>query len=145
MISTYPWKNGTRFFIPGILMAAIAIQPSVAQQGDYGAESLFIALFANGDALIEYDLSIADPLDDEIRIALFGGTHINDLIVVDYEDTLVDYDIGASPNEIVLDTPGVENVRVSYTTPDLANRNQGIWTFSINATTGFTVRLPPDS
>ncbi|HKZ62152.1 MAG TPA: hypothetical protein VJZ68_07045, partial [Nitrososphaera sp.] len=146
MISTYPWKNGTRFFIPGILFfVVIAIIPASAQQEDYASESLFMALFANGDTLVEYDVSLKDPLDEEIKIKLFGGTHINDLIVVDYEDELVRYDIGDSPNEIVLDTPGVSNVRISYTTPDLANRNQGIWTFSFKATIGFSVRLPPDS
>ena len=123
----------------------MAIAPASAQQQDYTSESLFIALFANGDALIEYDVSIEDPLDKEIRIELFGVTRINDLIVVDLEDKLVEYDIGESPNEIVLNTPGVSNVRISYTTPDLANRQQGIWTFSINATTGLIVRLPPDS
>ncbi len=146
MISTYPWKDGTRFFIPGMLfLAAMAINPISAQQQDYASDSLFIALFANGDALVEYDVSIKDPLDEEIRIELFGVTRINDLIVVDYGDELVDYDIGGSPNEIVLNTPGVSNLRISYTTPDLANRQQGIWTFSINATTGLIVRLPPDS
>ncbi len=123
----------------------MAFAPAFAQQQDYTSESLFIALFANGDALIEYDVSIEDPLDEEIRIELFGVTRINDLIVVDFEDELVDYNIGESPNEIVLNTPGVSNVRISYTTPDLANRQQGIWTFSINATTGLIVRLPPDS
>lgn len=146
MISTYPWKNGARFFIPGmLLLAAMVAQPAAAQQGDYDSESLFIALFANGDALVEYDISISDPLDEEIRINLFGGTHINDLIVVDLDDELVDYDIGGSPNEIILNTPGVENVRISYTTPDLANRNAGIWTFSVNTTTSLIVRLPVDS
>lgn len=104
-----------------------------------------MALFANGDALVEYDISIEDPLDEEIRIKLFGGAHINDLIVVDDEDEPVEYDIGDSQNEIVLNTPGVSNVRISYTTPDLADRIQGIWTFSVNATTGFIVRLPLDS
>lgn len=128
-----------------LLLAAIAIAPASAQQGDYTSESLFMAVFSNGDALVEYDVSIEDPLDEEIRIELFGGIHINDLIVVDYEDELVEYDIGDSPNEIVLNTPGVSNVRISYTTPDLANRIQGIWTFSLNATTPFSVRLPPDS
>lgn len=102
-----------------------------------------MAVFANGDALVEYDVSIEDPLDEEIRIKLFGGIHINDLIVVDFEDELVEYEIG--DNEIVLNTPGVSNVRISYTTPDLVNRFQGIWTFSLNATTPFSVRLPPDS
>lgn len=128
-----------------LLLAAMAIAPASAQQKDYTSESLFIALFANGDALVEYDVSIEDPLDEEIRIELFGVTRINDLIVVDYEDEFVEYDIGGSPNEIVLNTPGVSNVRISYTTPDLANRQQGIWTFSVNATTDLIVRLPLDS
>lgn len=128
-----------------LLLAALAVQPAAAQEIDYNSESLFIALFANGDALVEYDVSIGDPLDEEIRIKLFGGEHINDLIVVDLDDELVDYDIGGTPNEIVLNTPGVENVRISYTTPDLADRNEGIWTFSVNATTSLIVRLPVDS
>jgi uncharacterized membrane protein len=146
MISTYPWQNGARFFISGILLlAAIANVPASAQEGDYTPESLFIALFANGDALVEYDIGIEDPLDEEIWVMLFGSGHINNLIVVDDEDKLVEYEIGDNPNEIVLNTPGVSNVRISYSTPDLANRAQGIWTFSIDATTGFSIRLPPDT
>jgi hypothetical protein len=147
MISTYPWRDRIRFFIPGMLLvAAIANIPvSEQQEQDYASESLFMAVFANGDTLVEYDVSIKDPLDEEIRIKLYGGAHISDLIVVDYDDELVDYDIGKSQNEIVLNTPGVPNIRISYTTPDLANRIQGIWTFSLNSTTSFSVRLPPDS
>ncbi|TLY09872.1 MAG: hypothetical protein E6K88_04805 [Thaumarchaeota archaeon] len=124
MISTYPWRDGTRFFIPGMLLiAAIANIPiSEGQKQDYASESLFMAVFANGDTLVEYDVSINDPLAKDIRIKLFGGAHINDLIVVDNEDKLVDYEIGSSSNEIVLNTPGVPNVRISYSTPDLANR-----------------------
>ncbi|HXG07181.1 MAG TPA: hypothetical protein VNI77_07640 [Nitrososphaera sp.] len=146
MISVCHWRIGTIFFIPGILLLAIIATPPVsAQHGvDYDSESLFIALFANGDALVEYDVRINDPLDEEIRIKLFGSRHINDLIVRDLDDQLVDYDIG-SPNEIVLNTPGVENVRISYTTPDLANRTSGIWTFWVDATIGPIVRLPVDS
>lgn len=128
-----------------LLLAAIANVPASAQAGDYTSESLFIALFANGDALVEYDIGIKDPLDEEIRIKLFGISHINNLIVVDDNDELVEYEIGDSQNEIVLNTPGVSNVRISYSTPDLANREQGLWTFSINATTGFSIRLPPES
>lgn len=146
MISTYPWRRGTRFFVPGMLLLAATVtqQVSAQQDLDYRSESLFIALFANGDALVEYDVRINDPLDEEIRIKLFGGSHINDLIVRDLDDQLVDYDID-SPNEIVLNTPGVQNVRISYTTPDLANRTAGIWMFSVDATTGPIVRLPIDS
>jgi uncharacterized membrane protein len=146
MISTYPWKDAARFFIPGmLLLAAIAIVPVSAQEQDYSSKSLFIALFANGDALVEYDVSIKDPLDEEVRIKLFGVTRINDLNVTNYKDQPVKYNIGDSQNEIVLNTTGASNVRISYTTPDLVNREQGIWTFSLNTTTGFIVRLPPES
>jgi hypothetical protein len=147
MISAYPWIDGFRLFVPGILvLAAVANIPAYAQQQQgYKSESLFMAVFANGDALVEYDVSIDDPLAKETKIKLFGGVHINDLIVVDFDDKLVDYDIGSSPNEIVLNTPGVSNIRISYSTPDLVNRIQGIWTFSLNATTPLSVRLPPDT
>ena len=129
-----------------LLLAAIANIPASAQQEQgYASDSLFMAVFANGDALVEYDVSIEDPLDKEIRINLFGGAHINDLIVVDYEDKLVDYDIGDSPNEIVLNTPRVSNVRISYTTPDLVDKSEGLWMFSLNTTTNFSVRLPSDT
>ena len=66
-----------------LFLAATAIAPASAQQGDYTSESLFMAVFANGDALVEYDIGIEDPLDEDITIKLFGGIHINDLIVVD--------------------------------------------------------------
>src|SRR5437867_4068485 len=147
MISTYPWKDGTRFFVPGILLlAAIANIPAYAQQDQgYSSDSLFMAVFANGDALVEYDVSIGDPLAMETRIKLFGGAHINDLIVADYDDKLVEYDVSSSPNEIVLNTTGISNVRISYSTPDLVDKSEGLWTFSLNATTGFSVRLPPDT
>ena len=147
MISAYPWKDGIKFFVPGamILASTIAIPGSMQQVQGYAAESLFMAVFANGDALVEYDVSIDDPLTKEIRIKLFGGTHINDLIVVDYEDNLVEYNIGSSPNEIILNTPGISNVRISYSTPDLVDKSEGLWIFSFVATTNFSVRLPSDT
>ncbi|HEY3094329.1 MAG TPA: hypothetical protein VGJ42_01085, partial [Nitrososphaera sp.] len=129
-----------------LLLAAIANIPAYAQQEqDYSSESLFMAVFANGDALVEYDVSIGEPLAMETKIKLFGGAHINDLIVADYDGKLVEYDVSGSPNEIVLNTTGVSNVRISYSTPDLVDKSEGLWTFSLNATTGFSVRLPPNT
>src|SRR5262245_16843492 len=144
MISAYPWKDGIKFFVPGVLILAstVPMPQSVQQVQGYSAESLFMAVFANGDALVEYDVSIDDPIAKEIRIKLFGGTHINDLIVVDYEDNLAEYNIGSTPNEIILNTPGISNARISYSTPDLVDKSEGLWIFSFVATTNFSVRLP---
>ncbi|MCI0557653.1 MAG: hypothetical protein MN733_04105 [Nitrososphaera sp.] len=151
MVSTFRWRDGTRFCVPGlflILLASTTITiPSYSQsEQGYASESLFIALFSDGDALVEYDISIEDPLAEEIRIKLFANGSVSNLIVVDYDDRIIDYDLGGSPSEIVLKTPGVSNARISYSTQDFVNKNQGRWIFSLDSSSiGFTVRLPPES
>ena len=147
MISTYLWKYKRGFAVPGILtlfFIIIMTAPAGAQEQGYTPDSLFVALFSNGDALVEYDVKVADPLAEEIRIQLFGD-NISDLIVVDFEDNLIDFDSGSRPNEIVLNTPGVSNVRISYTTPDFVNKIRNEWFFALNSTIDFSVKLPSDS
>jgi len=160
MTPTYLWKSIHRFCVPGVLffivivviistfVAAEAQLPATTSQQDagYSAESLFIALFSNGDALVEYDINITDPMAEEIRVPLFAESSVRNLIVVDYEDNVVKYAIGSTPNEIVLRAPGVSNVRISYTTQDLVDKSQMRWIFTLNSPdTGFSVRLPPES
>lgn len=161
MTPTYLWKGIHRFCVPGVLffivnvnviistfVAAEAQLPATTSQQDagYSAESLFIALFSNGDALVEYDINITDPMAEEIRVPLFAESSVKNLIVVDYEDNVVKYAIGSTPNEIVLRAPGVSNVRISYTTQDLVDKSQTRWIFTLNSPdTGFSVRLPPES
>jgi hypothetical protein len=146
MISRYHRVFSANFFILGILLLTIAsgVAPIFAQQS-YTSESLFIALLSDGNALVEYDVGIADPLDKEIRIPLFGEQDIRNLIVVDYDDNVVKFAIGDRPNEIILNTPGVSNIRISYTTQDFLVKDRRDWIFSLNSTTGFSVKLPTDS
>ena len=161
MTPTYLWKSIHRFCVPGVLffivnvtviistfVAAEAQLPATTSQQDagYSPESLFIALFSNGDALVEYDINITDPMAEEIRVPLFAESSVKNLIVADYEDNAVKYAIGSTPNEIVLRAPGVSNVRISYTTQDLVDKSQTRWIFTLNSPdTGFSVRLPPES
>jgi uncharacterized membrane protein len=149
MVSTRKWGEGTRFFLLGtllILLVLVAAPDSSAQESGYSSESLFIALFSNGDAIVEYDVEIEDPLAEETRIKLFAQSSISNLIVVDYEDNVIDFDPGSTPNEIVLKTPAVSNARISYSTQDLVDKMQGRWRFSLNSSSiSFAVKLPPDS
>jgi len=146
MISRYHRVFSANFFISGILLLTIAsgVIPISAQQS-YTSESLFIALLSDGNALVEYDVGIVDPLSKEIRIPLFGEQDIRNLIVVDYDDNVVKFTIGDRPNEIILNTPGVSNIRISYTTQDFLVKDRRDWIFSLNSTASLTVKLPPDS
>lgn len=146
MISRYHRVFSANFFISGILLLTIAsgVAPISAQQS-YTSESLFIALLSDGNALVEYDVGIADPLSKEIRIPLFGEQDIRNLIVVDYDDNVVKFTIGDRPNEIILNTPGVSNIRISYTTQDFLVKDRRDWIFSLNSTASLTVKLPQDS
>jgi hypothetical protein len=151
MISAYHWKDGAGFFIPGMLLliVIIAIVPASAQdeeedEGHSSASSLFIALFANGEALVEHNVGIEDPLAEEMRIKLFGDD-IRDLIVVDYEDNVVEFNRGEMPNEIVLSRPNASNLKISYTTSDFLSKDRREWIFSLNSTISLSVKLPPDS
>jgi hypothetical protein len=152
MVSVYHWKDGAEFFIPGMLLLIVinAVIPASAQEqeneeeGQTSASSLFIALFANGDALVEHNVAIEDPLAQEIRIKLFGDD-IHDLIVVDYEDNAVGFKRGETSNEIVLSRPNASNLKISYTTPDFLSKDRREWIFSLNSTISVSVKLPPDS
>jgi transcription initiation factor IIE alpha subunit len=152
MISAYHWKDGAGFFIPGMLLliVIIAVIPASAQEeetaevGHSSTSSLFIALFANGEALVEHNVGIEDPLAEEIRIKLFGDD-IRDLIVVDYEDNVVEFNRAEMPNEIVLNRANTSNVKISYTTSDFLSKDRREWIFSLNSTISVSVKLPPDS
>ena len=148
MVSAYHWKDGAGFFIPGMLLliVIIAVVPASAQEKEdnSSSSSLFIALFANGDALVEQNVGIEDPIAEEIRIKLFGDD-ISDLIVVDYEDNAVEFNRGEMPNEIVLNRPNASNLKISYTTSDFLSKDRREWIFSLNSTISLSVKLPPDS
>lgn len=151
MVSTFAWRAGTRFCILGIFISltiasgAMPVSYSQSEEG-YDSESLFISLFSDGDALVEYDISFEDPVAEEIRVRLHGENSTSNLIVVDNDDNLIEYDPGQAPNEIVIRTPGVSNARISYSTQDLVDKLQGRWIFSLNSSSiGMAVRLPPDS
>jgi uncharacterized membrane protein len=150
MVSAYQWRHGAGFLMPVMLIVIVivAILPVSAQQGDQqepsSASSLFIALFANGDALVEQNVGIENPLAEEVRINLFGDD-ISDLVVVDYEDNPVEFKRGETPNEIVLNRPNATNLKISYTTSDFLSKDRREWIFGLNSTVSLSVKLPPDS
>ncbi|MDQ3836660.1 MAG: hypothetical protein M3270_06975 [Thermoproteota archaeon] len=151
MVTAPHWKNGVGFLIPMILLpiVIVVIIPASAQDADdkggsTSASSLFIALFANGDALVEQNVDIVDPLAQEIRVKLYGDD-IRDLFVVDYGDNAVNFNRGELPSEIVLNRPNASNLKISYTTSDFLSKDRREWIFHLNSTVSLSVKLPPKS
>ncbi|MFQ5920655.1 MAG: hypothetical protein ACE5JV_01400 [Nitrososphaerales archaeon] len=108
---------------------------------DYTPDSLFVTLFTDGTALIEYRLSSDETLPT-ITVPLLG-TVFEDVLVVDGDDQLVDYRIDGS--SLVMDTFGASDVEITYTTADLVNKTGRLWTFSIDSPADISLKLPTDS
>ncbi|MDQ3806835.1 MAG: hypothetical protein M3298_01565, partial [Thermoproteota archaeon] len=126
------------------MIPASAQQVEPLEEGHSSTSSLFIALFANGEALVEYNVGIQNPLAEEVRVKLFGED-IRDLVVVDYEDNVVQFSRGEIPNEIILTRPNASNLKISYSTSDFLSKDRREWIFSLNSTVNLSIKLPPDS
>lgn len=114
-----------------------------AKADKYSISSLFIALFSDGTALIEQDL-VVNPLFPNTAVVLYGKT-VNGLNAMDYKGKSIEYQSSQQPGEVVINSTGVSNARLSYETPDLVNKQGRTWTFSFNSTTGFSLKLPTNS
>lgn len=148
------WRLVGGFSLSAALMLALAIMPAAAgvnvalaqeqEQQAFEPDSLFLALFTNGDVLIEYDILIADPEAERVAVQLFGS-NIKDLIVTDLDDRVMDFAQGGSPGEIALSPAGATGARISYTTPDLVSKEKNVWTLTVDSPISFSVKMPPDS
>jgi hypothetical protein len=110
---------------------------------EYSTSSLFVAIFSNGDTLIEQDI-VADPKVSKTNITIFGRT-IEDLNVADYNNNLIHYNSSGEPAKITLTSSGVSKIRLTYVTPDLVSKEGRVWTFSINSPDKFSLKLPANS
>ncbi|HVX02250.1 MAG TPA: hypothetical protein VHA09_03785 [Nitrososphaera sp.] len=115
----------------------------------YTPDSIFMALFANGDALVEYDIMLANSTtiaaaeSGKVKVRLFG-TNISELIVTDLDDKILPFNV-TSPGVIELIPGKATGARISYLTPDLVNKIGRIWTFTLEAPMEVAVKMPADS
>ncbi|WP_148701447.1 helix-turn-helix transcriptional regulator [Candidatus Nitrososphaera evergladensis] len=131
-------------------VASAQVPPSSSSPSPaYTHDSIFMALFANGDALVEYDIQIANANatttnpPGKIKIKLFG-TNINELIVTDLDDRILPTKMLTS-GEVEITPGNATGARISYLTPDLVNKVGRTWTFTLQAPIEVAVKMPADS
>ena len=125
-----------------ILISGILLNPAFSQVR-FQVNSLFIGILSNGDSIVQYDLRL-NTKTDQITLPLIGG-NINDILIRNYLSKHLNYTFNSVTNEIRINSQNESQIRVSYQTPDLVNKQEREWSFSIKSDFPFTVKLPNDA
>jgi uncharacterized membrane protein len=112
-------------------------------QIQYQVNSVFIGILSNGDSIVQYDLRLKNNTN-EITLPLVGG-NINDILVRNYLSKYLIYTFNSLTNEIKINSQNESQIRITYQTPDLVNKQEREWSFLINSAFPFTVKLPNDA
>jgi uncharacterized membrane protein len=80
----------------------------------------------------------------EITLPLIGG-NINEILVRNYLSKYLAYTFNSITNEIKINSQNESQIRITYQTPDLVNKQEREWSFLIDSAFPFTVKLPNDA
>ena len=98
---------------------------------------------SNGDSIVQYDLRLKNNTG-EVSLPLIGG-NINDILVKNYLSKYLGYTFNSVTNQIRINTQNESQIRITYQTPDLVNKQEREWSFFIDSAFPFTVKLPNDA
>jgi len=112
-------------------------------QIQYQVNSVFIGILSNGDSIVQYDLRLKSNIS-EITLPLIGG-NINEILVRNYLSKYLAYTFNSVTNEIKINSQNESQIRITYQTPDLVNKQEREWSFLIDSAFPFTVKLPNDA
>jgi hypothetical protein len=120
-----------------------SIFDKVFSQIQYQVNSVFIGILSNGDSIVQYDLRLKSNTS-EITLPLIGG-NINEILVRNYLSKYLAYTFNSVSNEIKINSQNESQIRITYQTPDLVNKQEREWSFLIDSAFPFTVKLPNDA
>ena len=100
-----------------------------------------MTVFTNGKTLVEYRLSTNATVPIS-TVPLFGNV-FEQLITINEDNLPIDNRM--QNGSLVMDTFGVSTILVIYTTPDLVNGKDKIWTFTVDSPIDTSIRLPEES
>lgn len=126
--------------LPLLIFFVISSLPSssVFAQEIYAPTTLNLTVYSDGVVHVSYVLNVNTSFPN-VNFTLFGY-NFEDLIVVDENDTFLDYTLDGPI--INVDSLGASEVEVEYNTQDLTNKTGLIWTLAIDAPMAFTITFP---
>ena len=137
-----------RLFRPVIVLIVFVILSGsifdkAFSQIQYQVNSVFIGILSNGDSIVQYDLRLKSNTS-EITLPLIGG-NINEILVRNYISKYLPYTFNSVTNEIKINSQNESQIRITYQTPDLVNKQEREWSILIDSAFPFTVKLPNDA
>ena len=137
-----------RLFRPVIVLIVFVILygsifDKAFSQIQFQVNSVFIGILSNGDSIVQYDLRLKSNTS-EITLPLIGG-NINEILVRNYISKYLPYTFNSVTNEIKINSQNESQIRITYQTPDLVNKQEREWSFLIDSAFPFTVKLPNEA
>lgn len=127
--------------LPAAALALLLFAPLIyAAPSSYEPKRLTATIYADGYVWIEYEVK-ANPLLPSVNITLFGE-RFEDLMVVSGNGLLLDYNL--TKNGVEVNTLGLTDIKISYSTQELTNKTGRLWAFTIDAPVDITVKLPQE-
>ncbi len=119
---------------------SVAYLSTYAEEG-YVIESLFISPFSTGSTAIIQD--IVNIEKDAIKVSLLGN-NVTDINLVENGSSPLKY-VFVKDNELLIDNINSDNVRITYKTSGILQKEDRQWILSVNSTKNFMVMLPLDA
>jgi uncharacterized membrane protein len=132
--------KGTRAILGALLLlVASPLSSSLALANNpITSEALTLTLYLDGFVLVNHELTVNQTFPT-INTTLLSETH-EELLIVDEQNLPLDYII--MNNEVVIDSLGASQIKISYFTPDLTSKTGKYWMLNAEVTTNTTVTLP---
>src|SRR4030042_7123283 len=124
----------------GTLLAILMLSGWVftAMASNYTATDLFLTVYADGVADVEYKVNL-DPTLARVTVQVFGLI-LNDLLIINQDGSPLTYTINGSV--LTIDSLGSTIATISYNTQDLTLKTGSIWSLNITAPTTVNILLP---
>jgi uncharacterized membrane protein len=114
-----------------------------AEEEMYSVNLLFIGIFSNGDVLVQ------DDIRPKVNVSEFFvkllGQNVTNLSIKNYSSHDLSYYVNVKSNELRIKPQGSSQIRITYETSTLVDKVGRLWTFSVNSTSTFTLKLPNDA
>ncbi|WNZ29469.1 MAG: hypothetical protein IAX21_00950 [Candidatus Bathyarchaeota archaeon] len=125
-----------------LIVLILAVPKVVAGVTEFQIDSTDLQVYRDGLVRVTQTLTVNETLP-VISFPLLGAYSVDNFIVLDENNTFLDYEIGAS--NLTVFTLGTTRVSVQYDTHSLTSKNAEVWTLLVNTPYNVTVFLPEDS